>query len=71
MPDVTRFFGSYESDDTTIKFTGFGSTKMFCQDRMRMEDAYFKALSKVQSFKTDGNKLSFLLEGSVILEFSR
>jgi heat shock protein HslJ len=65
-----RFFGTYQSKDANISFTGMGSTKMFCQDSMAVEDAYFKALDKVQSFKTSGDKLYFLVDGSVVLEFS-
>lgn len=65
-----RFFGTYQSNGATLSFSDMGSTKMFCQDRMSVEDAYFQSLSKVQSFKTEKEKLYFLSEGSVILEFS-
>ncbi len=66
-----RFFGTYLSNDATISFSGMGSTKMFCQATMPVESAYFEALKKIQSYKTEGGKLYLLSEGSVILEFSR
>ena len=66
-----RFFGAYGSGDSSIKFTGLGSTKMFCQDKMKVEDAYFKALSEIQSFKTEGGKLYLISGSNVILEFTK
>lgn len=66
-----HFFGTYQSNGKTILFMGLGSTKMFCEDRMHIEDAYFKALSTVQAYKTEKNKLYLLVEGKVMLEFSK
>lgn len=66
-----RFFGTYQSSGATISFIGLGSTKMFCQDRMNVEDTYFKTLGNVKSYKTNGGKLYFLSEGSVVLEFGK
>ncbi len=66
-----RFFGGYQSTEATLSFTGIGSTKMFCQDRMPIEDAYFQSLSSVQAYKIEGNKLYLLLEDKVMLEFSK
>lgn len=66
-----RFFGSYQSTDNSITFSGFGSTKMFCKDKMTVEDKYLKALGTVQSFKSDGTKLYFSDGSTVILEFNK
>jgi heat shock protein HslJ len=66
-----RYFGAYQSSGETISFTGIGSTKMFCQDSQAIEDAYFKAIGMVQSFKTEGNKLYLLAQEKVVLEFSK
>lgn len=66
-----RYFGGYQSTGETISFTGLGSTKMFCQDTQSIEDAYFKALGTIQSYKTEGNTLYLLAEGKVVLEFSK
>ncbi len=66
-----RYFGGYQSSGETISFTGLGSTKMFCQDTQPIEDAYFKALGTVQSYKTEGNKLYLLAERKVVLEFNK
>lgn len=65
------YFGGYLSSGETISFTGIGSTKMFCQDTQAIEDAYFKALSTIQSYKAESNKLYLLAEGNVILEFRK
>lgn len=64
-----RFFGSYQGENTALSFSGMGSTKMFCQDTQATEDAYFKALGTVQSYKIEGNKLLLLAGEHVILEF--
>lgn len=66
-----RFFGNYELAGAAIKISGMGSTKMFCQDTMIVEDNYFKALGDVESYKLKGDKLFLLKDNSVILEFIR
>jgi heat shock protein HslJ len=64
-----RFFGSYEQTDSSIKITGMGSTKMYCQETMAVEDNYFKALQEVQSYTLEDKKLSLFANDKVILEF--
>jgi heat shock protein HslJ len=51
------YFGSYEMNGSEIRFTGIGSTKMFCQETMDVENNFFKALQEVQSFKVEDGKL--------------
>lgn len=66
-----HFFGGYEMNQSTLKFSNLGATKMYCQDKSAVEDNYFKALSEVQSFKLDDNKLLLLTGEKVVLEFKK
>lgn len=66
-----HFFGTYQSDGATISFTGLGSTKMYCQKTIAIEDAYFKLLGSIQSFKLEENRLLLLAGEQVVLEFSK
>jgi heat shock protein HslJ len=66
-----RFFGGYELNQSTLKFSGMGSTKMYCQETAATEDQYLKALSEVQSFKSEGEKLQLLADQKIILEFKK
>lgn len=66
-----RFFGSYEQINSTLKITGLGSTKMYCQETMAVEDKYFKALQEVQSHSLKQNTLYLLDDKEVILEFTQ
>lgn len=65
-----RFFGNYEQTDSVLKLTGLGSTKMYCQETMAVEDKYFKALQEVQSHSLKQNTLYLLADNKVILEFT-
>jgi len=65
-----RFFGSYEQTNSTLKITGLGSTKMYCQESMAVEDKYFKALQEVQSHTLKQKTLYLLTGNEVILEFT-
>lgn len=66
-----RFFGSYEQTNSTLKISGLGSTKMYCQETMAVEDKYFKALQEVQSHSLKQNTLYLLDDKEVILEFTQ
>jgi heat shock protein HslJ len=66
-----RFFGSYEQTNSTLKITGIGSTKMYCQETMAVEDKYFKALQEVQSLTLKQKTLYLLAGNEVILEFTQ
>lgn len=66
-----RFFGGYELNQSMLKFSNMGSTKMFCEDKSALEDKYFKALGEVQSFKSESGKLFLLVGSTVILEFKK
>jgi heat shock protein HslJ len=66
-----QFFGGYELNQSTLKFSNTGSTKMFCQDKSEIEDKYFKALGEVQSFKSESGKLFLITGEKTILEFKK
>ncbi len=66
------YFSQYQaSDDGVMQFGAVGATKMFCENTMEAETAYFEALSQVDRFKTEDWKL-FLssADGKTALVFS-
>lgn len=65
-----RFFGNYELTNNTLRITSLGSTKMYCQETMAVEDKYFKALQEVQSYSLKQKTLYLLAGKEVIMEFS-
>lgn len=65
-----RFFGGYELVDDNISFGQLGATKMFCEDKMELEDNYLKALEQVKRYRMKGNSLQLLDGATVILEFT-
>jgi heat shock protein HslJ len=65
-----RFFGGYELNQSSLRFSAMGATKMYCQDKSPIEDKYLKALSEVQSFKSANGTL--VLSGEKAdLEFTK
>jgi len=57
--------GNYTLNGTSIKFTTI-STKMFCQDRMDVENFLLNTLTKANTFKINGETLE-LYEGNTLL----
>jgi heat shock protein HslJ len=53
--------GGFTLDGNKIHFTTI-STKMFCQDRMEVEDFFFKVLSNADTYKINGEEL-YLYQG--------
>jgi heat shock protein HslJ len=52
------FFGSYQVDsDGSLTLGPIGATRMFCQEGMELENAYFQALESVSKFRTEQGKL--------------
>lgn len=51
------FFGMYRATSTSISFENMGSTKMFCQSAMQLEDNYLKALQTVNTYRIDKKHL--------------
>ncbi len=53
-----RFFGNFESAAPgQVKFGPIGATKMYCQDKMMVEDGLFQALQKVTRYTVDNIRL--------------
>lgn len=60
------YFGSYTTQESSLTFTGVGSTKMFCQDGMETENKLFQALNTTSHYRITGTKLE-LLKGQELL----
>ncbi|HEU4779151.1 MAG TPA: META domain-containing protein [Steroidobacteraceae bacterium] len=52
-----RMFGSYALEGATLKFNGVGSTRMFCQARMDLEQKFLGTFDRVAGWKIVGNTL--------------
>lgn len=66
-----QYFSTYTAKNSLIRFREVGSTKMYCEEGMKIEDEYLELLGQVRSFKLANNKLSLLKGDSVLLEFTR
>lgn len=68
---VNNYFGSYELDGSSIKFSPSGATMMAApEEMMNFESKYFADLEAVNSIETKGNTMT--LRGSnVELKFSK
>jgi heat shock protein HslJ len=64
-----RYFSTYTIHDTTLKFTAIGSTKMFCENGMAIEEKFILTLAGIESFKIEGGKLTLFDNGREVLEF--
>jgi heat shock protein HslJ len=52
-----RIFGRYALENDMLKFDGLGGTKMFCEARMRLEEAFLNALMSALTWKITGRSL--------------
>jgi len=66
-----RFFGGYALVDDNLSVGQLGATKMFCENKMELEDNYLKALEHVKRYRIKGNSLQLFDGATVILEFTR
>jgi heat shock protein HslJ len=57
--------GTYKLDENSIAFTA-ASTRMFCADRMEIEQFFLQTLSATDSYKLNG-KILELYQGNVFL----
>jgi heat shock protein HslJ len=64
-----RYFSTYRTHDSSIKFSAIGSTKMFCENGMAIEDKFLLTLAGIESFKIEGGKLTLFDDGKSVLEF--
>lgn len=66
-----QYFSSYTTQKTSIIFSGIGSTKMFCDQTMGLENKFLEALGKSTDFKVEGTSLKLLQGDLVLLEFQK
>lgn len=64
-----QYFSNYTVKRSAIRFSGTGSTKMFCEDAMNIENKYLETLGYVRSFRIEDNRLLLMKGDSVLLEF--
>lgn len=65
-----RFFGNYEMDQTKLKFSPMGATRMACLD-MQKETEFFQMLDGVETYSIKDNILSFKSKGEVVATFKK
>lgn len=67
-----RMFGKFEINGEAIKFSGIGSTKVFCAQEgvMKLESDFLKALENTTRFAQQGDTLNFYAADNLILKFS-
>lgn len=68
MAGCNRFFGAYELDGMTLKFSQMGATRMSCPD-MNVETAFFKMLENTDRFEIKERKLLLMHGNQVLAEF--
>lgn len=64
-----RYFGGFASVGSTLKFTGVGSTKMFCEGTQKVEDAFLQALNNTEGYHITGSRLSLLKGSDTLAQF--
>lgn len=52
-----------------VTFSKIGSTMMYCDDAMKLEDAFVKALPTVNYYRTDGHFLTLTSEDGSSMKF--
>ena len=63
------FFGSYEAENSTIKFSNMASSKKLCPNAiMNFETQFLKSLNSVNSFSVNDNLISFSENDSVLIK---
>lgn len=66
-----QYFSSFTTNQSSIEFSNMGSTKMFCQETMKIEDKFFTEMNNSNAFRVTGNKLQLLQGDRVLLEFEK
>ena len=67
-----RMFGKFETNDSEIKFSGIGTTKIACSQEgvMKLESDFIKALENTTRFEQTGEMLDLYAGNNLILKFS-
>jgi len=55
--------------DGTVAFSGIGSTMMYCQDAMKLEEAFGKALPTMVHYKIEGHFLTLKSKDGSSMKF--
>ncbi len=66
-----NYGGSANVNGNKIHFSQMFSTKMFCQDLAEAEDLYLADLSKVNTFKIEGDKLMLYHQNKLLMVFKK
>ena len=67
-----EYWGEYQTENSLISFPNIASTALMCTgSAYHIEDTYLKALGTVQSLKAEKNRLYFLREEKIVLEFRK
>ena len=65
-----NYNGGYETDGGSMAIGPLASTRMFCEDSMDQETAYFILLEQVDSYKVSGNDLTLSNGDTVLMKYS-
>lgn len=65
---LVTVFGNFELNDSKLKFSPMGATRMACPD-LAKETEFFQMLDKVDSFNLKDNMLSFYPKRRLSLHF--
>ncbi|HYH55231.1 MAG TPA: META domain-containing protein [Anseongella sp.] len=68
-----KFFGTYTLSGDSLTFSGLGSTKMFCEQSMELENQYLGLLAKTENFvvSQNGTVLTLLSAARPVLVFNK
>ena len=65
-----RFFGGVRVSRGTMRFSGLGSTRMFCDGAMDAETAFLDTLKSVTRYRISDNVLTLLAGRTAVLKFA-
>ena len=64
-----RFFGGVSITGRTMKFSGMGSTRMFCNGLMEAEQEFLDAMKSVTRYRVRGSALTLYAGRKAVLKF--
>lgn len=65
-----RMFGGVTMGRQTMRFSGIGTTRMFCDELMDSETGFLNALKKVTRYRVSGGKLTLFAGKRAVLRFA-
>jgi len=63
------YFGGYTSKLNYVQFTGVGSTRMFCQQGMDVENGLFQVFTNTSNYRISGSHLELMKSDAVLAKF--